>query len=81
MIEKLLMLAAKTANCTFLYLSTSGYICFYLYYKYLQKPKTLPHELSCNKVKLESKPKKNNSPSFFCRGVVFLCPSFREGNF
>ena len=49
MIEKLLMLAAKTANCTFLYLSTSGYICFYLYYKYLQNSKTLPHELACKR--------------------------------
>jgi hypothetical protein len=27
-----------------LYLSTSGYISFYLYYKYLQNSKTLPHE-------------------------------------
>ena len=36
MIEKLLMLAAKTANCTFLYLSTLEYIRFYLCYRYLQ---------------------------------------------
>ena len=49
MIEKLLMLAAKTANCTFLYLSTSGYIRFYLCFSYLQNPKTLPHELSCKR--------------------------------
>ena len=27
-----------------MYLSTSGYIYFYLYYKYLQNSKTLPHE-------------------------------------
>ena len=30
----------------FLYLSTSGYICFYLYYKYLQNSKTLLYEFS-----------------------------------
>lgn len=28
----------------FLYLSTSGYIYFYLYYKYLQNSKTLSNE-------------------------------------
>ena len=37
MIEKLLALTPKTANCKFhfLYLSTSGYIRYYLCYRYL----------------------------------------------
>ena len=46
MIEKLLALAPKSTNrnCTFLYRSTLGYISFLLCYRYLCKPKTLPHE-------------------------------------